>query len=224
MKVICGLRPTGRLHLGHYFSCISPALAGADLLLAEYHAPFSTVDNVTSVLVTLQKFHVTTVVNQKQVFNASLYFRLLGLTRTGELERMTQFRASDDKTAHLFVYPVLMVHDVAGYDEVCVGEDQTQHLNFARDLLHRYNTTFEEEIRIPIANPIGGRVMNLADPTKKMSKSEPNGCLFLDDNTDTIARKIRRAVADDVGRTNLYGLYRQLGGTEELPEMNSKLK
>jgi tryptophanyl-tRNA synthetase len=117
-----------------------------------------------------------------------------------------------------------MVHDVAGYDEVIVGEDQTQHLNFARDLLARYNKTFGENVKIPIANPTAGRVMSLTDPTKKMSKSEPAGCLFMDDESDVVARKIRKAVADDAGRANLYGLYQRLGGDDPLPEMNSHLK
>jgi tryptophanyl-tRNA synthetase len=161
---------------------------------------------------------------QEKIFDARLYFRLLALTYPGELNRMTQYRSSEEKTAHLFAYPVLMVHDVTGYDEVIVGEDQSQHLNFARDLLARYNKTFGENVKIPTANSSAGRVMSLTDPSKKMSKSEPLGCLFLDDEPDEVARKIRKAVADDAGRANLYGLYQQLGGAEPLPEMNSRLK
>jgi tryptophanyl-tRNA synthetase len=224
MKSLCGLRPTGRLHIGHYFSCIRPAIAGANILIATYHAPFTTKETVDSVLFTLSRFGVKNVVHQEIVFDATLYFRLLALTYPGELNRMTQFRSSDDKTAHLFVYPVLMVHDVAGYEEVIVGEDQTQHLNFARDLLARYNKTFKEYIGIPVANPIGGRVMSLTDPTSKMSKSEPSGCLFLDDTHEEASRKIRKAVTTDAGRANLYALYRELGGTEPPPELNSTLK
>ena len=224
MKSLCGLRPTGRLHIGHYFACIRPALAGADVLIATYHAPFTTQETVDQLRFTLMRFGVRTILHQENIFDARLYFRLLALTYPGELNRMTQFRASDEKTAHLFVYPVLMVHDVAGYDEVIVGEDQSQHLNFARDLLARYNKTFSGDVKIPIANPAAGRVMSLTDPTKKMSKSEPAGCLFLDDESDEVARKIRKAVADDAGRANLYGLYQQLGGEEPLPEMNSHLK
>lgn len=224
MKAICGLRPTGRLHIGHYFSCIRPALNGADLLIATFHAPFASQEKVASVLFTLQRFGDMNVVHHQNLFNAQLYFRLLALTYPGELNRMTQYRSSEEKNAHLFVYPVLMVHDVAGYDEVVVGEDQTQHLNFARDLLSRYNKTFGEEIRIPVANPSGGRVMNLTDPTRKMSKSEPDGCLFLDDTREEVARKVRKAVTDEAGRANLYALYQSLGGTESLPELNFKLK
>ena len=224
MKSLCGLRPTGRLHIGHYFSCIRPGLSGADVLIAAYHAPFCTDETINSVLFTLSRFGAINVVHQKNIFDATLYFRLLAITYPGELERMTQYRASDDKTAHLFIYPVLMVHDVAGYDEVIVGEDQTQHLNFARDLLARYNKTFKADVLIPMANPIGGRVMSLTDPTRKMSKSEPAGCLFLDDSPEEASRKIRKAVTTDAGRTNLYALYQELGGKQSLPEMNSTLK
>lgn len=224
MKSLCGLRPTGQLHIGHYFACIRPALAGADVLIATYHAPFTTQETVDQLRSTLTRFGVMNIVCQENVFDARLYFRLLALTYPGELNRMTQFRSSEEKTAHLFVYPVLMVHDVAGYDEVIVGDDQSQHLNFARDLLARYNKTFDENVKIPIANPTAGRIMSLTDPTQKMSKSEPSGCLFLDDEVDVVVRKIRKAVADDAGRANLYALYQQLGGVEPLPEMNSHLK
>lgn len=224
MKSLCGLRPTGQLHIGHYFACIKPAQSGAEVLIATYHAPFTTQDITDHLKATLDRFGVKNIRYQEDILDARLYFRLLALTHPGELNRMTQYRSSDDPTAHLFVYPVLMVHDVAGYDEVIVGEDQTQHLNFARDLLSRYNKTFDENIRIPIASPIAGRIMSLSDPSKKMSKSEPTGCLFLDDDGDTIAQKIRKAVTTEEGRANLYALYQRLGGTEPLPAMNSNLK
>ena len=224
MKSLCGLRPTGQLHIGHYFACIQPALAGADVLIASYHAPFTSQETLDQLGATLTRFGVKNILHQENIFDAKLYFRLLAMTYPGELERMTQYRSTTEKTAHLFVYPVLMVHDVAGYDEVIVGEDQSQHLNFARDLLARYNKAFGESLKIPIANPSAGRVMSLTNPTKKMSKSDPSGCLFLNDTSEDIAHKIRKAVADDVGRANLYSLYRRLGGEEELPEMNSHLK
>jgi tryptophanyl-tRNA synthetase len=229
MKSLCGLRPSGRLHIGHYFACIQPALAGADLLIATYHAPIvsSTVpldQGVTKTVCLLERFGVTNVLHQEQVFRPTLYFQLLALARHGELSRMTQFRSGRVKTAHLYAYPVLMTHDVAGYDEVIVGDDQSQHLNFARDLLRRYNRNTGERAVIPVARTSAGRVMNLTDPTQKMSKSEPTGCLFLDEGKDSVASKIKRAVADDAGRANLYDLYQRLGGTDSLPEMNSKLK
>ena len=136
---------------------------------------------------------------------------------------MTQYKSGTNQTAHLMVYPVLMVHDICGYDEIIVGDDQTQHLELARDLVKRYNTKFNENIGVPKASPISGRIMSLTDSSKKMSKSEPQGCLFLNDDADTIRKKIRKAVTDVNGRNNLIGIYQQLGGTD-IPEMNSDLK
>jgi len=214
------LRPTGRLHIGHYFANIQPALDGADLLIATFHAP----DERFDVMPTLARFGVQNVVRQEDVFNAELYFRLLGLASAGDLERMTQYKSSNEPTAHLFVYPVLMVHDVAGYDEVIVGEDQTQHLEFARRLLKRYNKHYGQNLRVPTASPIAGRIMSFTDPTSKMSKSEPQGCLFLDDSHEEVAAKIRRATMTAEGRENVIDLYRRLGGLEPIPEMNQPLK
>jgi tryptophanyl-tRNA synthetase len=132
--------------------------------------------------------------------------------------------SGDNNDAHLLTYPVLMAHDVAGYDEIFVGDDQTQHINFARDLIERYNRLFNESVRIPIARPVGGRVMSLTDPTRKMSKSEPDGCLFLDDTPQEVERKIKAAVMTEAGHANLVELYRNLGETEEIPRMNSEFK
>jgi tryptophanyl-tRNA synthetase len=117
-----------------------------------------------------------------------------------------------------------MVHDVCGYDEVLVGEDQAQHLNYARDLIERYNKTFDGDFVLPEARLIGGRVMSLTEPTKKMSKSEPEGCLFLSDSEDDIRRKIKAATMTFEGRDNLVDLFKKLGGEGEIPEMNSDFK
>jgi tryptophanyl-tRNA synthetase len=162
---------------------------------------------------------------QSEEFDAKLYFELLSIARVGELERMTQYMSGgDDNDAHLLVYPVLMVHDIFGYDDVYVGEDQTQHVNYARDLIQRYNRVFGGDTVLPVAVPIGGRVMSLTEPTKKMSKSEPDGCLFLDDSPEEIRRKIKAATMTDEGRQNLIDLYRDLGGNAPIPEMNSEFK
>ena len=223
MKTLCGFRPTGQLHIGHYFAVIKPGLAGADILIAEYHAPECTADDVANVLQTLYKFGQKNYILQHEIFDAQFYFRMLNLTSMGELNRMTQFRANENPTAHLFAYPVLMACDVANYDAVIVGEDQGQHLNFARDLLNRYNKKYTENLTIPVAKPEAGRIMSLTDPTKKMSKNEPTGCLFLDDDANVIAKKIKKAVTTPEGRENLLDLYHKIGG-EDSPEMNSVLK
>lgn len=223
---LCGLRPTGDLHIGHYFAVIRPALAGAEVLIATYHAPEATSETVDKVIATLERFGVPRrqIKRQERVFSAEVYFRMLHLTHLGELERMTQYREASEKNPHLFVYPVLMAHDVVNYDEVIVGDDQTQHLNFARDLIKRYNKAYDATFHVPIARPTAGRVMSLTDPAKKMSKSEPNGCIFLNDLPQLIIHKVRKAVADEAGRENLIELYRQFGGVDPIPQMNAALK
>ena len=227
VRRLTGVRPTGRMHLGHYFSVIKPALElHSDVLIAEYHAPKAQGNDIAAMYRTLRSFGIRGYIHyQSETFDASLYFKLLSIARVGELERMTQYMSGgDDNDAHLLVYPVLMVHDVMGYDEILVGDDQTQHINYARDLIERYNRVFEASIRLPIARPVGGRVMSLTEPDKKMSKSEESGCLFLDDSPGDVERKIKAATMTDEGRANRVQLYLDLGGTEEIPEMNSVFK
>lgn len=182
-------------------------------------------DEVESSIAILKKFGVKNIIKQTDVFNAELFFRLLSIAPIGELSRMTQYKSSpkDEKTGHLMMYPVLMVHDVAGYREVMVGEDQTQHLQFARFLLKRYNRKFGVNYVIPKANIIGGRIMDLRDSSKKMSKSSSKGCLFLNDPCDTIRLKLRKAVADEAGYKNLCILYRFFVGPK-IPKSNLTLK
>ena len=226
VRRLTGIRPTGQMHIGHYFSVIKPALEmNATVLIAEYHAPQSDFDEVLKMQKTLLRFGVQHTILQSDVFSAELYFKLLSIARVGELERMTQYMSGgDDNDAHLLVYPVLMVHDIMGYDEILVGDDQGQHVNYARDLIERYNRVFKQDERLPIAKTVGGRVMSLTEPTKKMSKSEPEGCLFLDDAPAHIERKIKAATMTDEGRKNLITLYYDLGGKEVIPVMNSEFK
>ena len=100
MLRLCGIRPTGRLHLGHYFSVIKPAVElGADVLVAEYHAPKATEDEVEEMYLALQEFGVASdyIHLQSKEFDPELYFRLLSIARVGELERMTQYMSSAGK-------------------------------------------------------------------------------------------------------------------------------
>lgn len=105
-------------------------------------------------------------------------------------------------TVGLFDYPVLMAADILLYqtDLVPVGEDQKQHLEFARDLAIRFNRDYGETFRVPepYIPKVGARIMSLSDPAKKMSKSDddPGGCVMLLDDADTIQRKFKRAVTD----------------------------
>lgn len=125
--------------------------------------------------------------------------------RFGELRRMTQFKdkggESEGVRASLFTYPCLMAADILLYDadEVPVGEDQRQHLELTRDVAHRFNTTYGDTFVMPKATlpAAGARVMDLQDPTRKMSKSEDSpGVVRLFDDPKVIERKIKRAVTD----------------------------
>ena len=128
-------------------------------------------------------------------------------TQFGELSRMTQFkdksaRHADNVNAGLFTYPVLMAADILAYncDLVPVGADQKQHLELARNVAQRFNSKYGELLKVPepYIPKVGARIMSLADPTIKMSKSDPNpnGCIYILDDHDTIIRKFKRAVTD----------------------------
>jgi len=150
----------------------------------------------------------------------------------GELERMTQFKdksaGKEAVSAGLLTYPPLMAADILLYntDLVPVGEDQKQHIELTRDLAERFNKKYNDiftipEIRLPKA---GARVMSLQDPTKKMSKSDPNSKAFITllDEPKLIEKKIKSAVTDSEGVirydreakpgvSNLLSIYSVLG-------------
>ena len=128
-------------------------------------------------------------------------------TQFGELSRMTQFkdksqRHADDVNSGLFTYPVLMAADILAYnaDLVPVGVDQKQHLELARNVAQRFNQRYGELFTIPepYIPKVGAKGMSLQEPTKKMSKSDdnPNACILILDDKDTIIRKFKRAVTD----------------------------
>lgn len=128
-------------------------------------------------------------------------------TMFGELSRMTQFKDKSAKnagniTGGLFTYPCLMAADILLYqtDLVPVGEDQKQHVELTRDIAQRFNNVYGPTFTMPepFIPKVGARVMSLADPTSKMSKSDkdPQGSIYLLDDPDTILRKFKRAVTD----------------------------
>ena len=131
-------------------------------------------------------------------------------TQFGELSRMTQFKDKsakhpDNVNAGLFTYPVLMAADILIYnaDLVPVGQDQTQHLEIARDIAGRFNGVYGPTFTLPegYVPKAGAKIMSLQDPAKKMSKSDenPNASIYLMDDPDTIIRKFKRAVTDSDG-------------------------
>ena len=131
-------------------------------------------------------------------------------TQFGELSRMTQFKDKsakhpDNVNGGLFTYPVLMASDILVYnaDLVPVGQDQTQHLEIARDIAARFNGIYGDTFTLPegYVSASGAKIMSLAEPTKKMSKSDTNANSFvlMTDDKDAIVRKFKRAVTDSDG-------------------------
>ena len=128
-------------------------------------------------------------------------------TMFGELSRMTQFKDKSQKhadniNAGLFTYPVLMAADILLYqaDLVPVGSDQKQHIELARDIAQRFNTLYSPTFTVPEAYILksSARIMSLAEPERKMSKSDPNAnaSIFMQDSKDEIIKKFKRAVTD----------------------------
>jgi len=165
--------------------------------------------------------------------HAELTWILNCVATVGELQRMTQFkekaRGRESVGAGLFDYPVLMAADILLYDteEVPVGDDQRQHVELTRDLAIRFNSRFGEAFVVPKATfpGVGARIMDLQDPTRKMSKSEdsPQGTILALDTPAAIAKKIRSAVTDSgseirhdpsekPGVSNLLDLYAAAAG------------
>lgn len=131
----------------------------------------------------------------------------------GELERMTQFKDKMAKqetsiTSALFTYPALMAADILLYDAkyVPIGDDQKQHLELARDLAIRFNNRFGETFTVPegIVTKTGARIMDLQNPSKKMSKSVDGdkGCIYLLDPINVVKKKIKSAVTDNFAKVH----------------------
>ncbi len=167
--------------------------------------------------------------------HAELTWILNCFTYMGELSRMTQFKDksakhSDNVNAGLFTYPVLMACDILLYqaDVVPVGEDQKQHLELTRDIAERFNSIYGDVFTVPepYIGKAGARIMSLADPTKKMSKSDENqnSVVYVLDDKDTIIRKFKRAITDSdnqiiytpekPGIMNLMDIYSAATGKE----------
>ncbi|MEZ5945376.1 MAG: tryptophan--tRNA ligase [Hyphomonas sp.] len=161
------------------------------------------------------------------------------VARMGWVERMTQFKDKAGKDAErasvgLFTYPVLMAADILLYKatHVPVGDDQKQHLELSRDIAERFNRDFNVPDFFPVPEPLikgpGARIMSLKDGTKKMSKSDPSDLsrINLVDDSDTIAKKIKKATTDPLGPMpedvkglegrpeveNLVGIYSAVSG------------
>ena len=211
------LTPSGRLTLGNLLGALRPMAARQDDAyygLSDLHAMTTTHEPAllrarTTEMATLLLavgLDRATLFRQSHVpAHAELAYLLECTAYTGELNRMIQFkekgRGVDSTRVSLYTYPALMAADILLYRPtvVPVGDDQRQHVELTRDLALRFNRTYGEVFTVPeIATPAAGaRVMDLADPTRKMSKSaDAAGSVFLLDPPDVVRRKVARAVTD----------------------------
>jgi len=223
-RVLSCIQPTGEVHLGNYLGALRNWVGGqheADAFhgIVDLHALTVTeepgVIGDTTVRLAAVLFaigldpDVATVFVQSHVVEHNQLCWVMECTASfGELSRMTQFkdksakREGDFVSAGLFTYPALQAADILLYDaeEVPVGEDQRQHVEITRDLALRFNHRFGETFVIPkaVTPKTGARVMDLQDPTSKMSKTGDTeaGCIMLMDDPADIARKFKRAVTD----------------------------
>jgi tryptophanyl-tRNA synthetase len=220
--VFSGIQPTGDVHLGNYLGAVRRWVEAqhqqALHCVVDLHAltiPRDAAEltaktrEMTLLLVAAGLDpDVVTLFAQSQVHqHAELSWVMECTAGFGELRRMTQFKDKSERTefvsAGLFTYPALQAADVLLYDteEVPVGDDQRQHIELARDLAQRFNQRVGADVlTVPrhVIPPVGARIMDLQNPTGKMSKSvdSPQGTvLVLDDPTD-VERKIKRAVTD----------------------------
>jgi tryptophanyl-tRNA synthetase len=211
MKSLTGIRPTGRVHIGHYFSVIQPAIKyNCNVLVADYHAENPQTQYTVDVL---NRYGINPII-QSDIFNAELYFKLLNVSKFSDLKKMTQFKSTENQSGHMLVYPVLMAHDLAGYDEVYIGDDQKQHIELAKKLLSKL------DLKCPQPLVVGNRIMDLRNPENKMSSSKPESCLFLDEDP---TKKIMKAITNEDGLENLRMIYKKLID-EDYPEKNIDLK
>lgn len=221
--ILSGMQPTNDLTIGQY----AGALRNWVELQHEYDSLFCVVDmhaiTVRQVPATLRKRsldvaamyiaagidpEVSTLFIQSHVpEHAQLQWVLTCLTGFGECSRMTQFKDKSAQHAEnvnvgLFTYPILMAADILIYnaDLVPVGEDQKQHLELTRNLAERFNHHYSPTFTVPepFIPKVGAKIMSLQEPTKKMSKSDPNekATIFLTDSDAEIRNKVKRAVTD----------------------------
>ena len=219
--LLSGIQPSGDLHLGNYLGAVKNWAALPDEFDCYYFMADLHTLTVRQNPVELRRRSTTQLAQyiacgldpEKNVLflqshvheHAELGWILNCYTMFGELSRMTQFKDKCAKNADninggLFTYPSLMAADILLYqaDYVPVGEDQKQHCELTRDIAVRFNNLYGETFKVPepYIPKVGARIMSLGNPTSKMSKSDPAGCVFLMDSPEEIARKFKRAITD----------------------------
>lgn len=239
--ILTGLRANNDLTLGNYLGALLPMVDMAkkraddyqiNLFVPDLHSFTTPIDHSTLYEQTMKNLRVYVAagmpIDHENVYmyrqsyvpaHSELTWILDCFTGFGEMSRMTQFKDKSSKlsadriSVGLFNYPILMAADILLYNAayVPVGDDQTQHLEFARDIAQRMNSQFGELFTVPLAVPKqheffgkdqGLRIRDLLDPTKKMSKSDETGkgVIFLSDTPDAAAKKIMSATTDSLGK------------------------
>jgi tryptophanyl-tRNA synthetase len=224
-RVFSGIQPTGEVHLGNYLGAVRRWVEtqhdhDAIFCAVDLHALTLPQDpaalrtktrDLLALLVAagLDPSSCTLFVQSHVPEHAQLAWLMECTASYGELSRMTQFKEKGERaefvSAGLFTYPALMAADILLYDtdQVPVGDDQRQHLELARDVAIRFNHRYGDTFVVPEATipPVGARIMDLQEPTRKMSKSvdSPQGTVLVLDPPATIAKKIKRAVTDNDG-------------------------
>jgi tryptophanyl-tRNA synthetase len=252
VRIFSGIQPTGRKHLGNYIGALRGFVEGQErgdpaiYCMVDLHAtgvaydpkalPGYVLDTTAMLMAAGLDPERCILFRQSDVREHSeLCWLLASVTPYGDLLRMTQFK---DKSAReqqlvrtsLFLYPVLQAADILLYnaDEVPVGEDQRQHVELAREIARRFNSTYAEVFVEPqvVVPKVGARIMDLQDPEAKMSTTYGSdaGLVYIDDEADAIVKKIKRAqtdsgsdvvrAADKPGISNLIEIYAVARGVE----------
>jgi tryptophanyl-tRNA synthetase len=227
VRVFSGIQPTGAKHLGNYSGGFRQYVATQNRAHDSGGAAFFCIVDLHSITVAydpadlrestlslaailfasgLDPERSVVFVQSHVTAHAEAAWLLSSSASMGELRRMTQFKEKAEQqefvAVGLFTYPVLMAGDILLYqtDAVPVGEDQRQHLELARDIAERFNSRYGETFRLPdaIIPEIGGRIMDLQEPTKKMSTTggTEQGTVYVLDPPETIQRKFKTAVTD----------------------------
>ena len=224
MRIFSGIQPTGQKHLGNYIGAIRQYVDGQDqgdpaiYCIVDLHAltvPWDSATLRASVYDTTAILLAAGLDPERCILfrqsdvreHTELTWYLAALTAHGDLNRMTQFKEKSAKqrelaSAGLFFYPVLMAADVLVYkgDTVPVGDDQRQHVELMREIARRFNQRFGEILVVPeLSIPeVGARIMDLQEPTNKMSTTGGNeaGTVLVLDDPKTITKKVKSAVTD----------------------------
>ena len=251
-SVLSGIQPTAdSFHIGNYFGALRQWVSMQEThdcfySVVDLHAITSEFDPKVLKKRTLTSFaqllavgidtNKSTIFVQSQVpQHAQLAWVLSCFTGFGEAARMTQFKDKTQKggqersSVGLFTYPILQAADILLYQaqSVPVGEDQRQHLELTRDLANRFNNQFGKTFIVPEAFIVkeSAKILDLQDPSAKMSKSSPQGCVFILDEPDVVMKKFKTALTDSgkeikydpvnkPGVSNLLGIIKAITSEE----------